>query len=451
MLDVPVVEVRPIRDRGVAAQTLDRGQSGQSDHGPVSVGVRRELGAELVDELRPLRPRADQAHVPSDHVHQLGQLVDGVAADERAHTTGPVGIGRPLRRAAVGQRSHRAQLEELEPPAVEADPLLPVDHTRPHLQAHGQGGQHHERAQDEHGRRRQGHVDRALDRHPDPRAPLPELQERHAPHLVVGSRGELGEAWEHEDLRRPAAAAAQRVDDPALVVGGRIAHDHGVDEAGGDQVRQVGDLAVQGRAGKPGPLGAEDAADAQPGLRVLGDPGDELDGPRATTDQDDVAAEESAGPPVAEGGVGGDATQDHQRGAGHGGHQHVSDVQVGGTDHSHGSCTDGRPDDERRDVVQRRQPEPVPVQPQDGEAGQRRDDPGDRGLQRRVEDGDAQRQGQRVRQQRDCRLDGRRPQTDRPYRSSARLEVRRRMGLAQVERRCSADQGEILDVDLDPG
>src|SRR6185312_15918727 len=103
-------------------------------------------------------------------------------------------------------------------------------------------------------------------------------------------RGELGEAWQDEDLGGAGAAAAQRVDDPALVVGGGVADDHGVDEAGEDQVRQVGDLAVHGGARKPGTLGAEDATHPEPGLRVLGDPRDEVDSPRSTADENDVAA-----------------------------------------------------------------------------------------------------------------------------------------------------------------
>ena len=96
--------------------------------------------AEEVDELGPLGPRADEAHVAPQHVEELRQLVERAcgAGTRRCACAGrcprcrpgPMSVGsvRTLFGVASGcggcQR-HRAELEHLEAAAVATDPQLP--------------------------------------------------------------------------------------------------------------------------------------------------------------------------------------------------------------------------------------------------------------------------------------------------------------------------------------
>src|SRR5262245_66537804 len=79
------------------------------------------------------RTRPDDAHLPAQHVDQVGKLVEREAAEELADPRHPRVSGGHGRADADGVRSlaHSAELEELEDPPVLADPPLPVEHGAP--------------------------------------------------------------------------------------------------------------------------------------------------------------------------------------------------------------------------------------------------------------------------------------------------------------------------------
>ena len=80
---------------------------------------------ELLHKMGDLRPGADQAHVPFQHVEELGQLVDAALADQAAEP-GLAGVG-VLGPAGVlaGVYPHAAELVHGEGLFVQAHPLLP--------------------------------------------------------------------------------------------------------------------------------------------------------------------------------------------------------------------------------------------------------------------------------------------------------------------------------------
>src|SRR5262245_21818149 len=86
--------------------------AGQSGTNHVPLAVERNLLAQLLDELGPLRPGADEAHVARDDVPQLRQLVETRASDEapdprhaRIVLLGPYGTS-----AGFGVLAHRPKL-----------------------------------------------------------------------------------------------------------------------------------------------------------------------------------------------------------------------------------------------------------------------------------------------------------------------------------------------------
>ena len=104
----------------------------------------------LLDEVRPLRPRADQAHVPAQDVEQLRQLVQTCASQEPADLRHARVIPAGQNRAHSFFRvlDHRSELVQGEESAILTDPLLLVKDGA----ARGHFGQQGD--QDEHGRRK---------------------------------------------------------------------------------------------------------------------------------------------------------------------------------------------------------------------------------------------------------------------------------------------------------
>ena len=84
---------------------------------------------ELVHEVRALGPRADERHVPLEHVPELRQFVEVEAPQEAAERRAArVVVTRPDRAGlALGVEAHRAELVDRERPAVEAHALLAVE------------------------------------------------------------------------------------------------------------------------------------------------------------------------------------------------------------------------------------------------------------------------------------------------------------------------------------
>src|SRR5690606_8727133 len=118
VLDVEQVELQlfpGVVDRG-AVGIAQLGPAGQSRLHRVAHVVVADLAVELVDELRPLRARADEAHVTGQHVEQLRQLVQPGHADEAANARGAIVVAAGPARHAVLLRvgAHAAELHQVE-------------------------------------------------------------------------------------------------------------------------------------------------------------------------------------------------------------------------------------------------------------------------------------------------------------------------------------------------
>ncbi len=94
--------VARIRDRG-AVGIVDLRPAGDAGLHHVALGIIGQLVFEIVDEFRPLRARADEAHLALEHAPRLRQLVDPHLADEPADT----GDARIVRSAPTAPRPSR--------------------------------------------------------------------------------------------------------------------------------------------------------------------------------------------------------------------------------------------------------------------------------------------------------------------------------------------------------
>ncbi len=56
----------------------------------MAVAVAGDVAPEQLHELGALGARADQAHLTAQHVEQLGQLVEGAAAQDAAYERAPI-------------------------------------------------------------------------------------------------------------------------------------------------------------------------------------------------------------------------------------------------------------------------------------------------------------------------------------------------------------------------
>ena len=112
VLDVVEVVLDALLERRVAAPAVDLRPAGDAGLHLVAQHVLRDPVLELLDEERPLGPRADDRHVAPQHVPELRQLVEvepaQPAADRRAAR---VVVARPDRAGLVlGALVHRAEL-----------------------------------------------------------------------------------------------------------------------------------------------------------------------------------------------------------------------------------------------------------------------------------------------------------------------------------------------------
>src|SRR5690606_21656083 len=116
-----------------AVRITDLRPAGDPRPDRVALVVIGDLGAQLLDELRSFRTRPDEAHLTSDDIDELRQLVQSVLAQESAPARdarvvldGPAGDA-----VGFGVLPHRAKLQQLEDASVEADASLPEqDRTR---------------------------------------------------------------------------------------------------------------------------------------------------------------------------------------------------------------------------------------------------------------------------------------------------------------------------------
>src|SRR5258706_2795297 len=90
--------------------------------------VISDLLRQFFDEKWPFGARADEAHVPTQHIYDLRQLVDTYLADESADSRGASILrGRPLRTAvALRIIAHAAELEDLKRTPTSTDALLAI-------------------------------------------------------------------------------------------------------------------------------------------------------------------------------------------------------------------------------------------------------------------------------------------------------------------------------------
>ena len=126
------------------------------------------LSLELGDELGHLRPRADESHVPAQHVPQLWELVEPAGretAAERREARVTVGADRGAARIA----DHRAELQHREGAAATTDTLRAVEDGSRRVE---QDGERHK--QPDHEREREHEqYDRDVNRAYEARSHLP--------------------------------------------------------------------------------------------------------------------------------------------------------------------------------------------------------------------------------------------------------------------------------------
>src|SRR3954468_11715657 len=90
VLDVVVVPLDPVAQGGLPAEPVHLRPSGDAGLDAVAVRIALDPGAEHVDELGPLGARAHEAHLATDDVDQLRQLVEAGAAQEGAEARAAV-------------------------------------------------------------------------------------------------------------------------------------------------------------------------------------------------------------------------------------------------------------------------------------------------------------------------------------------------------------------------
>ena len=164
-----VLDVHEVVDefvvRGGVVLGEDLGEAGDAGLDVVAVGVLGVLRGELLDEVRALGARADEAHVAVEDVPDLRQFVEAGGADEGADARDArVVVGRELRaREFLGVDAHRAELVDLVGPAEAAGADLAVEGRAAVFELDGDGDGHHERQGEDEGDAREHDVDGALD------------------------------------------------------------------------------------------------------------------------------------------------------------------------------------------------------------------------------------------------------------------------------------------------
>ena len=102
--------------------------------------VVKDLILEALDQLRPLRAGAHKAHLPGQHIQELGKLVDVPPPHERSHPE-PAGVIACRPHGAgfgLGVEAHAADLVDIERPAASAHPELAVEYRPGRLGEHNQ-------------------------------------------------------------------------------------------------------------------------------------------------------------------------------------------------------------------------------------------------------------------------------------------------------------------------
>src|SRR5205807_6443412 len=136
VLDVVVVPLDPVRERGLAAKPVHLRPARDPRLHAVAVLVAADTALPELHEFSDLGAGADDAHLAAQHVEELRQLVDGVAAHEAADAGAPVlaldsadaGVaGGELDRPGVFADAHAPELGEVERAATAPDAALAVE------------------------------------------------------------------------------------------------------------------------------------------------------------------------------------------------------------------------------------------------------------------------------------------------------------------------------------
>src|SRR5207247_4723634 len=98
---------------------------------------------ETSDELRPLQPRTDEAHITPEDGKKLRELVHGRCPQHPTNDRDPaVVLRRPHRtRRAFGVLNHRTELHDAEDPPPMPDPSLAVEDRAAILELNGNPNQ----------------------------------------------------------------------------------------------------------------------------------------------------------------------------------------------------------------------------------------------------------------------------------------------------------------------
>ena len=147
VVDVPDVELDPLLDAGVAAVAVHLRPTGDAGLHLMLHHVERDLFAELLNKVRKLRPRADQAHVTAEDVDQLRQLVKTCLTDERTEFRATaVTLFAPCRIGLV-VHAHGTELQHRKPLPVVTYSLLSKEDRSGARELHADCQYDHQRAQ----------------------------------------------------------------------------------------------------------------------------------------------------------------------------------------------------------------------------------------------------------------------------------------------------------------
>jgi hypothetical protein len=157
-VDVGHVEGEPVLPRQHVS-TLDLRTAGQAGAHLVAASLLRGVAIEIG---RQQRPWADQAHVATQHVDQLGQLVEAGGAQPAAEA-GDAGLVGAQVAVGVAVVAHGAQLVEAKGLAVTSRAHLCEHDRAAHGRADGRGDDRHGRRGEDQRRDGGDHVHGALD------------------------------------------------------------------------------------------------------------------------------------------------------------------------------------------------------------------------------------------------------------------------------------------------
>ena len=146
--DAPVFDVVDVvldagGEVGVAAEAVDLRPAGHARFHEVARKIVRDFPGELVDVIRALRTRADEAHVAAEDVPKLREFVDVPAAKEGADAEQAGVAARGGLTGGVGRRgvgAHAAELVECEGTMAGADAGLAEENRTVGRLAFDEGG-----------------------------------------------------------------------------------------------------------------------------------------------------------------------------------------------------------------------------------------------------------------------------------------------------------------------